>query len=326
MRQRLATAAIVTAILIASGSWSPQQGPAGALLTAAQVLPLLTRRHPGRALVVITGATVAHFAIEPRNLVYVPMLVALYAVPGIWLAAPATAALAIAVFPAKGPLDGSLLAVAVCVMAWLMGAERRRQLADRTERAARSLHDTLAQTTAVMLVQAETLRAVGNLSDADRERLDTLVSAGRGALTLVRRTLRDLEAGDAPPDLAAVLAQLRTAGLVLDGDPDLSALGGRARPAAERVVAEVATNALRHNGPGVRLRFSVEAGPAVVEITARNATTATGRTGFGLTSLEQDVRALGGSLTAGAHDGEWVVTARLPRSAVTRSGTGSRAA
>jgi signal transduction histidine kinase len=231
------------------------------------------------------------------------------------------------VSPAKGPFDGMLLAITICAVAWLLGAERRRALADRAERAARRLHDTLAQTTAVMLVQAETLRAVGDLTDADRARLDTLLAAGRGALTLVRRTLDDLrEDEDRAPDLAEVLARLRTAGLVLDRDPVLPALPRPVRELAERFVAETAVNALRHNGPGTRLRFDVEAGDQVT-ITARNPLKGIPRTGggYGLAGLAEQAAAAGGVLTHGPRDGEWVVSVGLP-AAATRSRTGSRAA
>ena len=83
------------------------------------------------------------------------------------------------------------------------------------------------------------------------------------------------------PDLAEVLARLRTAGLVLDRDPLLPALPRPMRELAERFVAETAVNALRHNGPGVRLRFDVETGDPVT-ITARNAAQGHSARGRGL--------------------------------------------
>ncbi|MCR6489940.1 histidine kinase [Amycolatopsis sp. OK19-0408] len=326
MRQSFVTTAAVTAVFFASGAWSPQQGWLAALLSVLQLVPLLwSRRAPAVVLVVVTLATCGHLVVEqPRNTMYVPVLLALYSTPRRSLAAAAALAVGVAVFPAKGPLDGTVLAVTIGAVAWLLGAERRRALADRAERAARRLHDTLAQTTAVMLVQAETLRAVGDLTDADRERLDTLLAAGRGALTLVRRTLDDLrEDAERTPDLAEVLARLRTAGLVLDRDPVLPALPRPVRELAERFVAETAVNALRHNGPGVRLRFDVEAGDPV-KITARNALKGTPRpgSGYGLAGLAEQA---GGALSFGARDGEWVVSVALP-AAAPRSRTGSRAA
>lgn len=316
MRQSLVTTAAAAAVFFASGAWTPHQGWIAALLSAVQLVPLLwSRRAPAVVLVVVTLATAGHLLLDqPRNTMYVPVLLALYSTPQRWLAAAAALVVAGTVYPAKGPFDGALLAVTICAVAWLLGAERRRALADRAERAARRLHDTLAQTTAVMLVQAETLRAVGDLTDADRERLDTLLAAGRGALTLVRRTLDDLrDDADRPPDLAEVLARLRTAGLVLDRDPVLPALPRPARELAERFVAETAVNALRHNGPGVRLRIDVGTEDGVT-ITARNTLKGTPRTGpgYGLAGLAEQAAAAGGAVTHGPRDGEWVAALALP--------------
>ena len=329
MRQSLVTTAAVAAVFFASGAWTPQQGWLAAGLSAAQLVPLLwSRRAPALVLVVVTLATAGHLLLEqPRNTMYVPVLLALHSTPQRWLAAAAALATGAAVYPAKGPVDGTLLVVTISAVAWLLGAERRRALADRAERAARRLHDTLAQTTAVMLVQAETLRAVGDLTDADRERLDTLLAAGRGALTLVRRTLDDLrDDAERAPDLAEVLARLRTAGLVLDRDPVLPALPRPVRELAERFVAEAAVNALRHNGPGVRLRLDVRTGERVT-ITARNTLKgmSPGGGGYGLAGLAEQAAAAGGVLTHGPCDGEWVVSVELP-AAATRSRTGNRAA
>ncbi|MFI5590371.1 histidine kinase [Amycolatopsis sp. NPDC051758] len=329
MRQSLVTTAAAAAVFLAGGAWTPHQGWVAALLGAVQLVPLLwSRRAPAAVLVVVTLATAGHLLLDqPRNTMYVPVLLALYSTPQRWLAAAAALVIGGAVFPAKGPLDGTVLAVTICAVAWLLGAERRRALADRAERAARRLHDTLAQTTAVMLVQAETLRAVGDLTEADRERLDTLLAAGRGALTLVRRTLDDLRAdSDRAPDLAEVLARLRTAGLVLDRDPLLPALPRPILELAERFVAEAAVNALRHNGPGVRLRVEVDVGDRLT-ITARNPLKGNPRAGggYGLAGLAEQAAAAGGVLTHGPRDGEWVVSVGLP-AAATRSRTGSRAA
>ncbi|MEV7043196.1 histidine kinase [Amycolatopsis sp. NPDC051061] len=329
MRQSLVTTAAAAAVFFAGGAWTPHQGWVAALLSAVQLVPLLwSRRAPAAVLVAVTLATAGHLLLDqPRNTMYVPVLLALYSTPRRWLAAAAALVVGGAVFPAKGPFDGTVLALTICAVAWLLGAERRRALADRAERAARQLHDTLAQTTAVMLVQAETLRAVGDLTDADRERLDTLLAAGRGALTLVRRTLDDLrDDSERAPDLAEVLARLRTAGLVLERDPVLPALPRPVRELAERFVAETAVNALRHNGPGARLRFDVETGDRVT-ITARNPLKGSPRAGggYGLAGLAEQAAAAGGALTHGPRDGEWVVSVELP-AAATRSRTGSRAA
>ncbi|WAL64884.1 histidine kinase [Amycolatopsis cynarae] len=334
MRQVFVTAVIVTAVFLAGGAWSPQLGWQAALLSAAQLAPLLGRhRWPSAALALVAAATVARLLLAPHNnLVYLPVLVALYGVAGVVrteLCLLVVAAVAAAVFPSKGLLDGSVLAASTGILAWLLGLERWRQFAERTDRVARRLHDTLARSTAVMLVQAEALRAAGELNETDRQRVDTLLSAGRGALTLVRRTLTSLhEDHEEPPDLPEVLARLRTAGLLLDRDPDLTALPRPVRTLAERVVAEAAANALRHNGAGVRLQVEVCEGDDLVTVTVRNAAkVSTARPGFGLSGLAAQVRDAGGTIRFGPREGEWLVSATLPMTAAaTRSRTGTRAA
>ncbi|WIX77584.1 histidine kinase [Amycolatopsis carbonis] len=237
----------------------------------------------------VTATPVAHLVTSaPRNLDYLPVLLAPYTAPmsprplvRFWLCGATTAAVGAAMVPAEGLVDGALLTAALRGVAWLLGVERRRHVAERAEfaaqrtrhrlerlaaerrdRTARRLHDTLARTTTVMLVQAEALRAVGDLTDGDRRRVDAMLSAGRDALDQVRATLRELHGEEEPaaePALADVLDQLRSAGLVLDAVPDATAFPGAVRPLAGRVIAEAATNALRHHGPGTRLGVDVAA-------------------------------------------------------------------
>ncbi len=335
---------VIALLLAVSGTWSPADGALGLVLVVAGLAPLpLRRRFPGWVLGIVTAATVAHLLTSvPRNLDYLPVLLALYAAPGSssvvvrWGGSGlATIAVALAMAPAKGPVQGTLLAAAICGVAWALGMERQRHVAERAEfaalrtrhrmervaaqrreRTARRLHDTLARTTTVMLVQAETLRSVGRLTEPDRERVDQMLAAGRDALGQVRETLRELH-GDEPelgPGLDDVLAQLVAAGLVLERAPEWPELPDAVRALAERVVAEAATNALRHNGPDVRLHVEVEAAGEFVALTVRNDRrgTTSGGTGYGLASLRGELAEQGGSLTAGAAGREWTVVAVIP--------------
>ncbi|MFF4597930.1 sensor histidine kinase [Amycolatopsis sp. NPDC001319] len=344
----LATTLLVALLLALGGTWQPGHGGAGPLLVVAQLLPLpFRRRFPGWVLAVVAATTVAHLVTSaPRNLDYLPVLLALYTAPmsprplvRFWLCGATTAALGAAMVPAKGFVDGALLTAAICVVAWLLGVERQRHVAERAEfaaqrtrhrlerlaaerrdRTARRLHDTLARTTTVMLVQAEALRAVGDLTDADRRRVDAMLSAGRDALGQVRATLRELHGDEEPaaePALADVLDQLRSAGLVLDTVPDAAALPGPVRPLAGRVIAEAATNALRHHGPGTRLGVdvAVTGGQARITVASKVRTPPAGETagaGYGLTSLRAQLAERGGSLTAGPVAGGWSVVAVIP--------------
>lgn len=331
----LGTTALIALLMAVSGAWSPADGALGLGLVAVQLAPLpLRRRFPGWVLGIVTAATVAHLLTSvPRNLDYLPALLALYAAPGSrspavrWgLSGAAAVAVAGAMIPAKGPVDGALLAAAICTVAWALGMERRRHVAERAEltrhrlerlaaerreRTARRLHDTLARTTTVMLVQAEALRTAGSLTAPDRDRVDQMLGAGRAALGQVREVLNDLHGTEPGPVLAEVLAQLRAAGLVLDRDPELPEA---ARPLGERVLAETATNALRHNGSGVRLDVGIDATPAAVRITVRNdrrRVSAPGA-GYGLASLREELEECGGELVVRPSRTEWTVTAVIP--------------
>ncbi|MET9264281.1 histidine kinase [Amycolatopsis sp. NPDC004079] len=342
----LGTAVLVAVLVGVGGAWPPAVGWSGVALVTGQVLPLVFRRRfLGWVLAVVTAATLARLlTTQPHNIDYVPVLIALYTVPSArrasvrWgLGGLSAAAIGAAMTVSKGPVDGALLTVAVCVVAWLLGTERQRHAAERAEFAtqrtrfrlerlaaerraqtARQLHDTLARTTTVMLVQAEALLAVGELTGADRARVDAMLAAGRDALSQVRETLRELrDDGESRPGpgVAAVLAELSAAGLVLEEEPALHRIPDRARDLADRIVSEAAINALRHNGPGVRLEIGVEVTAESVRLVLRNDQRGqpTEGAGYGLESLRAQLAARGGSLEAGpAEDGGWTVVAVIP--------------
>jgi signal transduction histidine kinase len=215
--------------------------------------------------------------------------------------------------------------IAIALVAWILGVERQRHLADRArvaeleatlrrERTAMRLHDTLGQSTTVMLVQAEALRTAGSLADADRRRVDAILAAGREAMTQVRRTLRELrddEPDDHEVDLKALLDRLQAAGLVVEGAMELGNLPLPARRMAERVIGEALTNVLRHAGPGVVATVDVRVVRGAVEIRVRNRCSASERpgAGFGLSSLESQ---LAGGLTYGRKGRYWMVHAVVP--------------
>lgn len=158
-------------------------------------------------------------------------------------------------------------------------AERERdsqaQIAAAAERAriAREMHDVVAHSLSVMVVQAD---GAGYALDTDTERarqaLETVSSTGRTALTETRRLLGLLRAEDreqeyAPQPGMAQLTELvghvRQAGLpvefAVEGVPRELAEGMQL--AAYRLVQEALTNTLKHGGPSVttahvRLRYT----------------------------------------------------------------------
>jgi signal transduction histidine kinase len=324
--------ALMVAVLFwASGVFGSWQA---LVLGALQILPLIVRRRaPGTVLVVVTAATVTHVLSGlGMNVGYVPVLLGLYAAQSSprahvrsWVSVGAAIAISLAMTTIKGPVNGGLLAIAISVVAWILGVERQRHLADRArvaeleaalrrERTAIRLHDTLGQSTTVMLVQAEALRTVGSLKEADLRRVEAILAAGRDAMTQVRRTLQELrqdEPDDHEVDFAALLERLQAAGLVVAGDIELGHLPRPARVMAERVIGEALTNVLRHAGPGVAAKVDIRVARGAVDIRVRNRFTTSDRSGagFGLSSLESQ---LAGRLKYGRKGRYWLVHAVVP--------------
>ncbi|TDC63937.1 histidine kinase [Micromonospora sp. KC207] len=332
-------------------------------LAVAQLLPLAWRRRaPQTVLALVGAATAAHtLAGMARSIGFLPVTLALYAAathrsPWIrWGMCGAVAAVVAAASARRhGLVEGGLFAAAVCVVAWLAGVERGEHLRERTayvaenarlrweqtlarqaadvaterERLNRRLHDTLAHTVTVMVVQAEALRSTAPLAPTDLTRLDRVLAAGRVALADVRAALADQPEPDPAATLADRLRALREAGLRLpsalpDGLDDLPA---PVRALAHRLIGETATNALRHDGVGSRLDIAVDRADDVLTVALTSsagrdvggdagAPAPRGPAGFGLRSLARDVTAHGGTLRHGRSDGSrWRVVATLPLS------------
>ncbi|MDR7277790.1 sensor histidine kinase [Catenuloplanes atrovinosus] len=303
-------------------------------LAVAQVAPLLVRRRfPAAVLVVVAAATAVHTtAGMARAVGFLPVTVAIFTAAAHrttlarWILCPAAGlAVAAASGSRHGPVEGVLLAAVMVIIAWLAGVERDEHLrlrleaaasADR-ERLARRVHDTLAHTVTIMLLQTEALRATAPLGPADQRRIDLVLSAGREALADVRAALAD----SAPTlDLGDRLALLRASGLRVPESlpPELvTDLEPPARSLASRLVGEAATNALRHDGPGARLSVAAtRAGTSlmirIVSSGGPRATPSTATSGFGLESLSQDITGYGGSLHYGPSGDAWEVVAVLP--------------
>ncbi|WP_426511752.1 sensor histidine kinase [Dactylosporangium sp. McL0621] len=341
---RLAVDAALYALLVVLFTFS--HSVVSVPLAVVQLLPLLIRRrYPGVALVVIAAATAAHSLLGMARAVgYLPMALALYGAathrsPWVRWGVCGGAAVLVTVTGAirHGPIEGGLLAAGALIVTWLFGVERgellreraliaqlrlERHLADQAaatagsrERLARRLHDGLAHTVTVMLVQGEALRATAHLSAADEERLQGVLRAGRDALAEVRLALAEEAQRDAAATLDGRLAALRETGLSVDGVAGLDALP----EVAYRLVGEAATNALRHDGPGARLDAVLTRDGDTVALrlmstpaTPRPPAAAPAGGGFGLRSLADDVAAVGGTLTYGPSGTGWRVVAEFP--------------
>lgn len=190
---------------------------------------------------------------------------------------------------------------------------------------ARELHDIVAHSVSLMVVQAGTARPLADRRDAELAGvLGTIEETGRDALGELRRLLGVLRADNADdlaplPGLDAIpelVERVRIAGL----EVDLRSQPGIAVPASialcsYRVVQEGLTNALRHTIGGrteVALRA---AGPGLeVRVTTRGGRPSgqTDGSGTGLLGLRERVVLSGGEMHAGPVDDGWELVARLP--------------
>lgn len=250
----------------------------------------------------------------------------------------------VAVVPVQppGPTFGALVAAA-----WLVGAtirayrdralsrrregEARREVAAAEERSriARELHDIVAHSVSVMVVQAEAARTqVHRDPDAALQALESISATGREAMAELRHILgvlheRDGEAqADPQPELAQVdslVQRVREAGLPVElrveGAPRVLPPG--LGVTAYRIVQEALTNAVKHTGNArtvvvirwgeqdLTLEIADEGGQARAD--------AADGSGRGLVGMRQRVVAYGGELEVGPRPGRgYTVRARLP--------------
>ncbi|HZM72781.1 MAG TPA: histidine kinase [Candidatus Polarisedimenticolia bacterium] len=227
---------------------------------------------------------------------------------------------------------------------WIAGrAVRQRRLNDREleqektraaaaiveERAriARELHDVVAHSISVMVIQARGGRHVLDSEPADaRDAFEVIEWTGQQALDEMRRLVGMLRSGDeslplAPQpslrELGTLVDQVQAAGLpvqlTVEGEPrdlppgvDLSAF---------RIVQEALTNALTHAGPAharVVLRYAAD--ELEVEISDDGPGTGGGTgSGYGLVGMRERVSVYGGELQAGRRpEGGYTLRVRLP--------------
>jgi signal transduction histidine kinase len=215
--------------------------------------------------------------------------------------------------------------------------EERARAAVAAERAriARDLHDVVAHSVSVMVVQAAAAEDV-LARDPERARppLEAIQETGSQALLEMRRLLGILRATDGAldrgrqpglADLDALAADFRQAGLPVElaVEGDRSALSAGVDLAAYRIVEEALTNALKHSG-GASTRVSVRRLDRAVELEVTDdgpgpsAGSGTNGGGHGLVGMRERAALYGGTLEAGGRDGGgFAVRARLPLDART---------
>jgi signal transduction histidine kinase len=232
----------------------------------------------------------------------------------------------------------------VIVAAWLLGAyvrTRRQLVAELRERAlqsaeaaavaerarvARELHDVLAHSLGVVVVQAEAAEAaLERHPELAAESLRAIQCTGRDALVEVRRlvgVLREDEAVREPARGAGAVPELvrrvSATGLPVELDVQGSVEGLPAAPdlAVYRIVQESLTNVLKHAGASrARVRIARRPDRVCVEVTDDGHGVAAGAddvSGNGLRGMHERVTALGGTFSAGPErDGGFAVRAEL---------------
>jgi signal transduction histidine kinase len=202
------------------------------------------------------------------------------------------------------------------------------QIAAGAERAriAREMHDVIAHSVSVMVVQADgAAYTVDTDSKRAKRAMEAIGTTGRQALAEMRRMLGVLrEGGDATlapqpgvEQLTELVEQIRSAGLPVDltvqGVP--AELTAGLQLTIYRIVQEALTNVRKHAGPGATARVGLYYGDHAIEVRIRD----DGRgaipgdgCGHGLVGMRERVAVYGGSVRAEpVAGGGFEVVARL---------------
>jgi signal transduction histidine kinase len=207
------------------------------------------------------------------------------------------------------------------------GAAARLAVAEERARIARELHDVVAHSVSVMVLQVGAVRhKLPAALEEDKEALGRVERTGRAALTEMRRLLGAMRSEAdglalAPQPgvdaLDSLLEEVGRAGLPVELHVD-----GQRVPlpraidlSAYRIVQEGLTNALKHAGASradVMLGYAPEELRIEVRDDGRGSSTSDGR-GHGLVGVRERVKIYGGDMTAeDVPEGGFVLRARLP--------------
>jgi signal transduction histidine kinase len=340
----------------------------GAVLPVLYAIPVAWRRRSPLVVLFVTGTAAVTYEVVGYATVWMPwgVLIALYTVAAhcdrrasLRALAAVGAAIVLILLTARWEVTTGTIASNVIIFAtvWLVGdnlqtrrayvgslqeravraeetrvAEAQRAVAEERARIARELHDVVAHSMSVMVVQAGAARRVLDADPAQAAgALQAIEVTGRDALDEMRRLLGVLREDGSPASLAPqpslrelpnLIAQVAESGLAVtlatEGPPrDLPAALGLS---AFRIVQEALTNALKHAGPSASAVITVRYRDDDVEIEvaddgrgASATAIANGSSGHGLLGMRERAGLFGGELTAGPRaGGGFVVRARLP--------------
>ena len=209
-------------------------------------------------------------------------------------------------------------------------AEARARVAEQRARIGRDVHDVVAHSVSLMVVQAEAGEAQLAHDHPSSECLRAIQRVGRSTLNELRTVLgaladdrdriqaRSTTGGPGLRDVHLLAADLAEAGLHVDlqVEGDVGTIAGGVDVAAYRILQEALTNTLRHS-PGARVSacVSVTPGEVIVDVVdsggTRVAPDANG-TGRGLIGMQERAALYGGQVQAGPTDDGFQVHARIP--------------
>ena len=196
-------------------------------------------------------------------------------------------------------------------------AEAQRAVSDERTRIARELHDVVAHSMSVMVVQAGAARRVLETNPVEASvALQAIEKTGRESLQEMRRVLGVLRSDDTEAELAPapglddfdrLIRQCEEAGLPVEltVDGDVRKLAPGLELSAYRIIQESLTNSLKHAGPAratINLDYQDDALVVAVTDDGYGAAGQSG-TGQGLVGMRERVEAFGGALEAGPQRG-----------------------
>ena len=199
------------------------------------------------------------------------------------------------------------------------GAEQAaRAVADERARIARELHDLVAHSMGIIVIQSQAAqRSLEARPDLARQALSSIETAGRQGMAEMRRLLGLLTGdgdGAVTPQpslrgLAELVGSVRAAGLPVElhVDGDVTTLPAGVDLSAYRIVQEALTNVVKHAGPAA-VTVRVRAGQGVVDVEVcddgRGVVAVGPRAGgHGLVGMRERVALYGGSVEAGDRPG-----------------------
>jgi len=326
-----------------------------ALVLLGETAPLAFRRkRPLLVLAIVVASAVVSIVLGSTAIEPFVLLIALYSVAAhtdrrmalrAGLAALAALLIPLLVTGSHGPLE-VVFELGFLSLGWVLGAylgelrgraarvrrehenEKARAVAEEQARIGRELHDVLAHSLSVMVVQAS---AAEDVFDADpskaHEALRSIESTGREALSEIRRVLETVSPlADGEPSLVpqpgldqldSLVGQVRRAGLrvAVRIDGPRRDLPPGVDLSAYRVVQEALTNTLKHAGATtatVAIGYGTDGVSVEVTDDGRGPASSNGG-GRGLVGMRERVAMFGGELSAGAGaSGGFAVRARFP--------------